>query len=142
MNDHSKDLKQVFLINTDLKMGAGKAAAQVGHGTVVYVEYIHNIQHLQLLLNDDRLIESAVDIYNKWRRPEVKPIGVMKKIVLKASRKQINDILVKLSSQNIWHKAIYDIGLTQVPEGSLTCVVIEPLSEDKCNMLFGDLKLL
>ena len=32
-------LKQVFIINSDLKMGKGKIAVQVAHGEVIYGTY-------------------------------------------------------------------------------------------------------
>ena len=43
---------------------------------------------------------------------------------------------------DIWSFPIYDMGLTQVPEKSFTCLVVEPYDEYSLNALFGDLKLL
>jgi len=131
-------LKQVFLINADLKMEKGKIAVQVAHGEVLYMDRIleHIIQH-------HAKSEDIYVRYNKWREAtEYDQIGMMKKVVLKSTEKEIIEYTWKLRTLNIWAYPIFDKGLTQVPENSLTCLVIEPLEEERCNILFGNLKLL
>ncbi len=125
--------KQIFLINKDLKMGIGKIAVQVAHGEVMYMETIK----IKCMHN------SSYKIYNKWRSstPE-DPIGMQKKVVLKSTESEMRDMYVKLKSLKIWCYLIQDKELTQVAPNSLTCLVVEPLEEDICNKLFGDLKLL
>ena len=131
-------LKQIYLINTDLKMDKGKIAIQVAHGTTMYMDKIlqHIIQHHAK--SDDIYVR-----YNNWRAiTEEDDIGMMKKIVLKSTEKEMRDIHNKLKSLNIWSYLIFDRGLTQIPEHSLTCLVVEPLEESQCDSLFGNLKLL
>ncbi len=130
--------KQIFLINSDLKMSSGKIAVQVAHGETLYMDRIleHIIQHHAK--SDDIYVR-----YNNWREiTEEDDIGMMKKIVLKSTESEMRDIHYKLKSLNIWSCLIFDRGLTQIPEHSLTCLVVEPLEESQCDSLFGNLKLL
>ncbi len=127
-------LKQIFLVNTNLKMEKGKIAVQVAHGEVIYMESLPNSMDYP----DERL-----DRYGEWRsNSKEDPIGMMKKVVLKSTESEIRDYYIRLKSQNIWTYMIFDKGLTQIPENSLTCLVVEPLEESICDTLFGDLKLL
>ena len=126
-------LKQIFLVNTNLKMEKGKIAVQDSHATIMYMEKVTG-------LNADAHMQERYDI---WRAKTSKDsIGMMKKIVLKSTESGIRDMYIKLKSQGIWTYMIFDKGLTQIPENSLTCLVVEPLEESQCDVLFGDLKLL
>ena len=124
-------LKQVFLINQDLKMGKGKIAVQVAHGEVYFITEIENA-----LFEDESIINYGN--YQNWLNEEN---GLMKKIVLKATEDEIHKFIDNYGSK-YWMKTIYDRGLTQVLENSLTCLVVEPLPEEQCDKLFGHLKLL
>jgi PTH2 family peptidyl-tRNA hydrolase len=127
-------LKQVFIINSDLKMGKGKIVGQAAHALIYYMDEILLYLEGQAPENN-RLFERFII----WRE---KDRGLMKKVVLKASEKEMNRILLELSVQGIEKFAVYDRGLTQIPEGSFTCIVVEPLEEEKCDELFEHLKLL
>lgn len=120
-------MKQVFLINQDLKMRKGKIAVQVAHGEVLYM----------LKKFSAHQYGSMYDNYIKWMKD-----GIMKKVVLKATEQEIRNIALQLRRKDIWEHVVVDMGLTQVEPNSLTCLVIEPLSEKQCNELFGHLKLL
>jgi len=120
-------IKQVFIINQDLKMGKGKIAVQVAHGEVLYMEQAFDEGYLH------------PENYISWRKDDDE---LMKKVVLKATENQIDEIIEELCFQKIWCSVVYDRGLTQIPEDSLTCVVVEPLLEEQCDKLFGNLKLL
>lgn len=126
--------KQVFIVNSDLGMGKGKIAAQVAHATVCYMEEL-------LLYVEGQSPENKklFDRFLLWREEDH---GLMKKIVLKASENEIKKILCDLALKGIEKFTVYDRGLTQIPEGSFTCVVVEPLEEGDCDNLFGHLKLL
>ncbi len=120
-------LKQVFIVNSELDMGKGKVAVQVAHGEVFYLENVFTNEN------------SNLEKYTKWRHDND---NLMKKIVLKASWYDIQQFANKLKINGIWHAEVHDKGLTQIPENSLTCLVVEPLEEDVCKELFGHLKLL
>ena len=120
-------LKQTFLINTDLKMRKGKIAVQVAHGEIFYTNAIHNRKA------DTCMEERFHDWFND---------GLMKKVVLKATEEKMSNFAHDLKNKNIWTHPVYDKGLTQIPQDSFTCLVIEPLPEEQCQKLFGHLKLL
>lgn len=124
-------LKQVFVVDKGLKMGKGKIAGQVAHGEVLYMEKV-----LEPFGHHDSIFISR---YNSWRYDHSE---CMKKIVLKATADEMDEISGELCHRNIWSSGVHDMGLTQVAEDSLTCVVVEPLDEELCDELFGGLKLL
>ena len=126
--------KQVFIINSDLGMGKGKIAGQVAHATIYYMEEILLYVEGQAPENE-RLFERFVI----WREEYH---GLMKKIILKTTQADMQKILCELAVREIEKFAVYDRGLTQIDEGSFTCIVVEPLEEDVCDELFGRLKLL
>ncbi len=127
-------LKQVFIVNSDLSMGKGKIAVQVAHGEVLYMEHVL-YDHFSLGA------VASIDNYKQWRNETNGPIGMMKKVVLKATEQDMNNIYGQLKN-GIWVCKVFDKGLTQVAENSFTCLVVEPLGEEKCEELFGHLKLL
>jgi len=118
-------LKQIFVINNDLNMGKGKLAVQVAHGEVIYMNYLNKIY------------SSGHTEFDAWMKD-----GVMKKVVLKANFGDFIDLCWVLDKQKIWYSLVRDLGLTQVPKDSLTCIVTEPLEEELTDKLFGHLKLL
>jgi len=130
-------LKQVFLINTDLKMDKGKIAVQVAHGEVIYM------QEIMIRFPNYKDQPPMVLRFYDWKAetPDDR-VGMMKKIVLKSTEREIIEFTWKLRNEYIWAYPIFDKGLTQVPENSLTCLVVEPMEEFKCDELFRNLKLL
>ena len=127
-------LKQIFIINSDLGMGKGKIAGQVAHAVVYYME-----EFLLYLEGESPENEDLFNRFIKWREEDH---GLMKKIVLKATEAEMKKILCDLAVEGIEKFAVYDRGLTQIVEGSFTCIIVEPLEEEKCDELFGHLKLL
>ena len=130
-------LKQVFLINNDLKMGKGKICVQISHATIMYMQKI-----MVQFPNYKEQPPMVLRFYDWTAETQEDPIGMMKKVVLKSTENEMRDMFMKLHSLGIWAYLIFDKGLTQVAPNNLTCLVIEPLEEEKCNELFGDLKLL
>lgn len=127
-------LKQVFIVNSDLKkMRKGKIAVQVAHGEVLYVE------HILVPKKDSNDLENGENFFNylEWRKD-----GLMKKVVLKATRDEMLFLLGELAKLNVWNEIVIDRGLTQIPADSMTCIVIEPLDEEMADHYFGHLKLL
>lgn len=127
------EYKQVFIVNSDLGMGKGKIAVQVAHGEVYYMEGI------MASISDRTLSSDRNMTFNKWRSTSD---GLMKKVVLKATEQEMNQIYSMLENKGIWKRRVIDRGLTQIEAGSFTCLVVEPLLEEQCNELFGHLKLL
>lgn len=126
--------KQIFIINSDIDMSKGKIAVQVAHAEVYYMEEI-----LLYVEGESPENEKLFERFVAWREEEH---GLMKKIVLKATQAEMQKILCELAIKEIQNFAVYDRGLTQIAEGSFTCIIVEPLEEEKCNELFSHLKLL
>lgn len=126
--------KQVYLINYDLGMGKGKIAGQVAHAAIYYME--------ELLLYVEGLSPENKELFKRFTAWRNEGHGMMKKIVLKSSEEEMKKILCDLTVKGIEKFAVYDRGLTQIQNGSFTCIVVEPLEEEICDKLFGHLKLL
>lgn len=109
--------RMYIVVNSDLSMGKGKVAAQVGHGVAAIVRHMENCTTPGSVLRN---------IYKKWSE------GLEMKIVVKAPE----DTLLRLATKFPRNRAaspfcipVLDAGRTQVPEGSLTVVAFAPLSE-------------
>ena len=112
-------------------MRKGKIGAQIAHGEIFYMDQI-----ISDVVGGSQT--KMLDAYESWRYDYDE---LMKKIVVKANEDELDDIIGELCCRKIWCSCIYDMGLTQVDEDSMTCVVVEPLDEDVCDELFKHLKL-
>lgn len=128
-------LKQIFLINTDLKMGIGKCCVQVAHGETLYMDDV-------MLAYCSEGTNLLYDMYEQWKQDNIKPIGLMTKVVLKSDETTMRNIASLLPLKGIKCYEVYDLGKTQVKKGSFTCLCMEPLEEDIADKYFGHLKLL
>ncbi len=136
-------LKQVFIVNKDLGMRAGKIIVHVLHAETLYMEEIMMLTALNVSTYIEDNQRKMLINFNEWRQREVEPIGVMTKIVKKATCRELLEIMHTLDEKgNIKYFPIYDLGNTQVPSGSLTCICTEPLEQETVDKLFGCLKLL
>ena len=104
-------MKQRFIINKDLHMTKGKIAAQACHGEFYYMDKMC-YGHSYGTMHDNHI---------KWKKED------MPKIILKATEQEMIEIETDLKEKGIWTHRVYDLGLTQVPENSFTCLVIEPI---------------
>lgn len=94
-----------IFVNTDLGMDKGKIAAQVGHGVQLMMEAI--------------LVHGAFKAnYGEWKRSNIA------KIVLKATGEQIKQLAARDDAVHV-----IDAGLTQIPAGSMTVVVLPPSAD-------------
>ncbi|KAL3107053.1 hypothetical protein niasHT_019451 [Heterodera trifolii] len=99
--------KMVFVVNTALKMGPGKMAAQVGHAAI-------DVYKLALLSEEGR---RAVE---NWERHG------QTKIVLRSdgSVDQLTELFQHAQQMGLAAGLIHDEGRTQVPPGSCTILGI------------------
>ena len=116
-----KPVKLVLVINSELKMGKGKIAAQVGHASVTAM----------LKAGQSRPI-----ILDSWLK------SGQKKICLKAQYDELLELEKKAKKIGLQTAVINDAGKTQIPNGSLTVVAFGPDEEEKLSTLTGHLKLL
>lgn len=124
--NESDDLKMVFLVRQDLKMGAGKIAAQVAHAAIG--------------LYDDIL--EGENIYQKSALNHWFNYG-QKKIVLKVNDlNTMLDTVKQCKKSKLQYCLITDAGHTQIPQGSVTVLGIGPDIGEKINKITGTFKLM
>lgn len=120
------DLKMVFLVREDLKMGAGKIAAQVAHAAVCLFDDITN--------EGDEFHQTALEYWSEFGA---------KKIVLRGDNLETLTAAAKeCKAKNIPYTMISDAGHTQVPAGSVTVLGIGVDTSEKINMVTGKFKLM
>ena len=116
------EYKQVLVFRKDLPLSKGKIAAQAGHAAV-------------------SAAQDANIHYKKWW--EAWLYEGQRKIAVKVKDEQ--ELLyfeAKAKDLGLPNALIFDRGLTQVPEGTLTCLGIGPGPADLVDRLTGKLKLL
>ena len=116
------EYKQVLVFRSDLQMSKGKIAAQAGHAAVSAAQaaYTHN---------------------KKWW--DAWMYEGQKKVALKvADIKELGELEEAADQLGLPHALIVDRGLTEIPEGTVTCLGIGPAPSEKLDRLTGKLKLL
>ena len=115
------DIKQVIVVRTDLQMGKGKIAAQVGHACVLGAEHVRR---------------SHPQWYEQWW------VG-QEKIVLRVDDlKSLDQVQRHAIDLNLPWSKVTDAGHTQIAPGTTTCISIGPAPENLIDKVTGDLKLL
>jgi PTH2 family peptidyl-tRNA hydrolase len=115
------EIKQVIVVRTDLDMGKGKIAAQVGHACVLGAEHVR---------------KSNSAWFEQWWEGQ-------EKVVVKVSGiKELQEIKRHAIDLNLPWSEVSDAGHTQLAPGTTTCISIGPAPEDLIDKVTGDLKLL
>ncbi len=111
--------KQVIVLRDDLKLSRGKLAVQAAHAAIIGYE-----------LSDRKVIEL-------WK------LGGQKKIALKVnSERELFELREKARKLGLVAEIVRDAGLTEVPPGTPTALVIGPDREDRIDRVTGSLPLL
>ena len=114
-------IKQVIVVRTDLDMGKGKIAAQVGHACVLGAEHVR---------------KSNPEWFSQWSKGQ-------EKIVLKVSSlKELEQVKQDAIELDLPWSEVTDAGHTQISPGTTTCISLGPAPEEKIDKITGDLKLL
>ena len=116
------ETKQVIAVRTDLEMGKGKIAAQVGHACVLGAEYVRR---------------SHPEWYEKWWQE-----GQEKVVVKVSSMKDLQEVKRHAIDLGLPWSEVSDAGHTQLAPGTTTCVSLGPAPESLVDRVTGDLKLL
>ena len=125
-NYEFSDLKMVFLVREDLKLGAGKIAAQVAHAAVSLYD--------EITLEGSSYYQSALEHWNEYGA---------KKIVLRAKNLDELKAVKKMCRQaKIPSILISDAGHTQVDPGTKTVLGIGPEESEKLDKITGEFKLM
>ena len=115
------NMKQVIIIRTDLDMGKGKIAAQVGHACVLGAENVR---------------KSNPEWFSEWWEGQ-------EKIVLKVSSlKELERVKQDAIELGVPWSEVTDAGHTQIAPGTVTCISLGPAPEEKIDKVTGSLKLL
>jgi PTH2 family peptidyl-tRNA hydrolase len=112
-------MKQVIIVNQELKLPKGKLAAQVAHGAVA------------------AFLEASEEAQQAWLDEG------MPKIVL--SVPVLADLLLlkqNADTAGLPNCLIEDAGRTVIPEGTITCLGLGPAEDERIDTLTGQLKLL
>ncbi len=113
------EVKQVIVVREDLNLSRGKLAVQVAHASIIGYE---------------KADKKIVDV---WKRQG------QKKIVLKAKNlEELMKIKEKAESMGLPTGVVVDAGLTEIPPGTITAVVIGPDEAKKIDKVTGNLPLL
>ncbi len=114
-----KEIKQVIVVREDLKLSRGKLAVQVAHASIIGYE------------------KSDREIIRIWKEQG------QKKIVLGVSSlDELLRIKEKAEKMGLVTGVVVDAGLTEIPPGTITAVVIGPDESKKIDKVTGNLPLL
>ena len=114
-------IKQVISVRTDLGMGKGKIAAQVGHACVLAAENVR---------------KSHPDWFDEWWTGQ-------EKIVVKVENlKELEEVKKHAIDIGVPWSEVTDAGHTQIAPGTTTCISLGPAPEELVDKITGDLKLL
>lgn len=114
--------KLVVCVRTDLGMGKGKIAAQVGHASVKAA--------LAAKRSDKRTFDA-------WEHS-----GQQKVVVKVDGLDELETVERKARDANLPTHRVTDAGRTQLDPGTTTCVAVGPAEADRIDAVTGHLKLL
>jgi PTH2 family peptidyl-tRNA hydrolase len=116
------EFKQVIAVRTDLKMGKGKLAAQVGHAAV-------------------SAAEEAKKKHPEWWEAWLEE-GQCKVTVKVKSSEELSALQRVAVRMKLPYSLVVDRGLTQIPPGTATCLGIGPAPSAQVDKITGELSLL
>jgi len=105
---------QYYVVNKELEMSKGKISAQVAHGATI-----------------SAMVLGHLDFFKEWFNND------QKKIVLQGSEKDMYKILTNVMDS---YKVV-DNGLTEIPKGSMTVVVLPPMKRSEAQQFVKRLQL-
>ena len=116
------EFKQVIVFRSDLRLGKGKLAAQAGHAAVSAAEEARKRHRTW---------------WEAWLYEGQRKIAVKVK-----DEKELLELESQAKELGLPNALITDRGLTQIPEGTVTCLGIGPAPEAMMDKLTGKLPLL
>jgi|TARA_B100001778_G_C18219998_1_gene464004 PTH2 family peptidyl-tRNA hydrolase len=110
-----------IIVNSALKMSAGKVAAQAAHGAVQAALTAQGIR--------SEVLEQWLQQGGRKICLQTDSLDILESVQLNASKSRIQSVEIR------------DAGLTEIPAGSLTVVVLGPGSKRKIKKLTSQLRL-
>ena len=114
-------IKLVIVVRTDLDMGKGKIASQVGHACVLGAEHVR---------------KSNPEWFSEWW------VGQEKVVLKVVNLKELEQVKQDAIELGIPWSEVTDAGHTQIAPGTTTSISIGPAPEESIDKITGDLKLL
>lgn len=109
-----------FVVRTDLNMSRGKIATQVGHATTELVLYGNHNKCDEWYTNHNQT-----------------------KIILTINNfDELDSILCRLLEKKLFVAQVHDIGKTEVPENTFTCIGVGPIERKSVQKILSGLKTL
>lgn len=128
----SKNIKQVIVVRSDLKMRKGKIGAQCAHASMKFLLEANESRRI------DELRIKLTDVEAQWMS------GSFTKIVVGVdSEAELRDLMFHAQMKGVECHSIIDAGKTEfhgIP--TLTCAAFGPANEDDINEITGKLKLI
>lgn len=113
------EVKQVIVVRDDLNLSRGKLAVQVAHASIIGYE------------------KANKEILREWKSQG------QKKIVLKVKDlEELMRVKEKAEKLGLPVGVVVDAGLTEIPPGTITSIVIGPDDAKKIDRVTGNLQLL
>lgn len=110
------ELKQVIVARKDLNLSKGKLSAQVAHASVSAAEK------------------------SEWKKEWLRQ-GQKKSVLKVENLKEMIDVFMMAKDSGLPTELIQDMGKTEIPAGTKTCVGIGPAPEEEIDKVTGELKL-
>lgn len=110
------ELKQVIVARKDLNLSKGKLSAQVAHASVSAAEK------------------------SEWKKDWMRQ-GQKKSVLKVENEKGVIDVFMRAKDSGLPTELIQDMGKTEIPAGTKTCVGIGPAPEEEIDKVTGELKL-
>lgn len=114
-------VKQAIVVRTDLDMGKGKIAAQVGHACV---------------MGAMRVREARPEWFEAWRPSQAKVVLRVGSLV------ELEGVKRAAAEAGAPWDMVSDAGLTQLEPGTVTCMAVGPAPDALVDRVTGDLRLL
>ena len=114
--------KQVIVVRADLKMGPGKLAVQVAHGSVAATEHARKERRGWL---------------EAWLAE-----GQKKAVVKVSSEEELHELQNKARELGVPAELVQDKGLTELPPGTTTVLAVGPAPFELVDKITGRLPLL
>jgi peptidyl-tRNA hydrolase len=127
-----------FIVRESLNMSTGKIAAQCAHAAQMQLLNYYTLQSMcNVLTNKTEISQAssdAIDIFQKWLNSS------FRKVVLVADEREWNK--VKADILPIDRMTVIDNGLTEVPSGSETVIVLFPMYKSQVPKVIKRLQVL
>lgn len=133
----SEETKMVLVVRKDLKMGAGKVAAQCAHAAVASVE------RLTEMSSQSTSVSPATDLTGMWTQwfTAWRHTGYAKVVLQCPDEEEMMAVATRAKGCQLPYYIIRDAGRTQIAAGSKTVIAVGPGPKSLVDTVTGNLKL-